>query len=123
MRVFKVELHFGPMCHERVPAACKAANHPHDTGALQGAWGPLARWKRCKCSSARVRMLASSRSAGPDEIGVPEQMRWEHWSGVPPIGCSKGSGQHCDHRRQRPGKEVGSLPPVRPETTGRERRF
>lgn len=33
--VFKVELFFDPMCHERIPAACKTANHPHDSGALQ----------------------------------------------------------------------------------------
>lgn len=108
VHVFKVELLFGPMCHERVPAARKAANHPHDTGALQWAWKHLARWNRCRCSSARVRMLASSRSAGRYETGVPAQMRWEPWSGVPSTGCSMGSGQHGDRRRQRPGKEAGS---------------
>ena len=35
-------------------------------------------------------MLASSRCAGPDEIGVPERMRGEPWSGVPPTACADG---------------------------------
>ena len=35
-------------------------------------------------------MLASSRCTGPGEIGVPEQMRGETWSGVPPTACADG---------------------------------
>ena len=35
-------------------------------------------------------MLASSRCAGPDEIGVPERMRGEPWSGVPPTAYADG---------------------------------
>lgn len=39
-------------------------------------------------------MLASSGSAGPDEIGVPQQMRGEPRNGVPPTACADGWGQH-----------------------------
>jgi len=40
------------------------------------------------------RLLASSRSAGLNEIKVPEQMRGEPWSGAPPTV----RGQRGQHR-------------------------
>ena len=63
-------------------------------------------------------MLASSRSAGLDAIGIPEQMRGEHLRpGV------RRTWPADDRVRRRPGLEARSRPPERPATTGGETTF
>ena len=50
------------------------------------------------CSCARVLVLASSRSAGFDASGLPEQIRREPQSGYPATGRAEGGDQHRNRR-------------------------
>ena len=72
---------------------------------------------------ARMRMPTLSRSAGPDEIGVPERMPGCPRAGAPPIGCAEGGGRYRTRSRRWPSREAGSRPTGCTGTSGGETAF
>ena len=68
-------------------------------------------------------MLASSSCTGLGEIGVPEQMRGETWSGVPPTACADSGGQHRATVDSGPAERQGRDRRCAPERAAGNPRF